>query len=147
MPVCGNDHSKTGIFSIKMPKRASPKRAFSEINKHNYKNNHTQTGIFQNFFDKNYKKCFIKQAIFIINLNQINIFWIFEKNGQYQIGHTGILKTGIFFVFLFFFFKSGISQTAIFWKSHIETGIFQIFKRGKKTYDKEKKNLVILAGD
>ena len=47
MPVCGNDHSKTGIFSKKMPKRAKPKRAFFEKNDHNYKNDHTQTGNFQ----------------------------------------------------------------------------------------------------
>ena len=150
MPVCGNDHSKTGIFSIKMPKRASPKRAFSEKNDHNYKNDHTQTGIFQNIFDKNYKKCFIKQAIFIINLNQIDIFWIFEKNGQYQIGHTGILKTGIFFVFwkkrafskrsFFEKIKKRAFPKRPFFENLISKRAFFKFSNGKKkTYDQEKK--------
>ena len=158
MPVCGNDHSKTGIFSIKMPKRASPKRAFSEKNDHNYKNDHTQTGIFQNIFDKNYKKCFIKQAIFIINLNQIDIFWIFEKNGQYQIGHTGILKTGIFFVFwkkrafskrsFFEKIKKRAFPKRPFFENLISKRAFFKFSNGKKkNLWPGKKNLVILAGD
>ena len=82
-------------------------------NDHNYKNDYTQTGIFQTFFDKKSKRAYEQYQ-------NGHFFGFFEK--------TGIFKTGIFWKKL----KTGIAKTGIFWKSHIETGIFQISKRGKK---------------
>ena len=64
------------------------------------------------------KKRAIKMGIRAISKRAF--FWFFGNNGHFQNGH--FLKK----------WKTGISQTAIFWKSHLETGIFQISKRGKK---------------
>ena len=132
-----------------MPKRAKSKRPSFKNNDNNYKNDHIQTGIFfreyliitskppgrglrvansmavlSNWESFSVIKMAPYPSVFLMNINWHFLnFW--EKNGQYQTGYTGNIKTGIFFIFCI---KRAFSKRAfflIFWKNrHFQNGHF-----------------------